>query len=125
MSIPLDAGAIHFLAEGALSRGTFELSTTAPVGSKEAIVEVDVAYHYPEAFADMTTCRMHSEETGSWGLGIFVRLFRARTVSRGPLTRRCRRLACGFPVGDVRSNTMSISASPPSSLEQSRCDWDS
>ena len=75
LSLPLDAKTFMFDAvETNLTYGHFEVSATAPAGSTEAIVEVEASYNSPQAFANMTTCRIrrHSREGHTWGLGIFV-----------------------------------------------------
>ena len=76
LSLPLDAETLVFnAAETNLTYGRFEVSATAPQGSTEAIVEVEVFYTSPEAFNNVTMCGIHNPtglEGDTWGLGIFV-----------------------------------------------------
>ena len=75
LSLPLDAKTLAFnAAESNLTYGHFEVSATAPAGSTEAIVEVEVFYTSSEAFDKMNICCIHERtpEGDTWGLGISV-----------------------------------------------------
>ena len=83
LSLPLDASWFSFVSEGPLAHGTFEVSPTAPRGSTEAVVDIDVSYNQVNAMNGLTTCLTRSG--AEWGLGIFVRQllpFSASVVSR-------------------------------------------
>ena len=75
LNLPLDAKTLVFnAAETNLIYGHFEVSATAPQGSTEAIVEVEVFYTSPKAFDNVTMCDIHyfTSAGDTWGLGIFV-----------------------------------------------------
>lgn len=71
MELPLSADILSFIAEGAYSAGSIEVSQTCHSTSENAVVDVEVFYASQQAFDDVTVCSTHRSER-EWGLGIFV-----------------------------------------------------
>ncbi|KAH9944984.1 uncharacterized protein BXZ73DRAFT_38913 [Epithele typhae] len=71
VELPLSADQLYFVAEGALSHGSFEV-VQAPIASSDvALVDVQVSYHSHEALLDAAVCRLNPAP-GKWGFGIFT-----------------------------------------------------
>ncbi|KAI0753363.1 hypothetical protein C8Q80DRAFT_1096622 [Daedaleopsis nitida] len=70
-SLPLTAADLHFVAEGSLQYGEFEMSHDVDLVSDSALIDVSVEYQHPDAIAEATVCRLHPSEE-QWGLGIFT-----------------------------------------------------
>ena len=71
MELPLSADILSFIAEGAYSTGSIEVSQSCHSTSENAVVDVEVFYASQQAFDDVTVCSTHRSER-EWGLGIFV-----------------------------------------------------
>lgn len=71
VTLPISAEELHFVADGSLQYGDFEVSQDVDVVADSAVVDIDVAYRHPDAIEEATVCRTHPSDD-KWGLGIFV-----------------------------------------------------
>jgi len=82
LTLPLDAAGYYLLAVGELTHGSVELQEAPPSKARKEHIQVsiDARYYTKDAFQKLTICELDGE-SGTRGLGIYVRICASRRLT--------------------------------------------